>query len=245
MPETSVAEKLKNVDLTGDAMTAADNVLKTLGMKPKASAVQKEQARKARKGASIAANGKRKVTTPKAFAPERTSAPTELTTADRSQLVGGGGVAFRAADYMSGDIWVPDERIPAIDEATYETYKTRAQGQARSIEVASLNLKNIDGLHKLEGQTIDIAVTAKNNETKYAKLEGAEIDYQTQVQVNGEKSQRLYQATDSYQAATRETDYHRQLIGMKDDNYQLEIQQAQSMFTEKSARYRAQLADGQ
>ena len=51
-------------------------------------------------------------------------------------------------------------------EATYETYKTRAQGQARSIEVASLNLKSIDGLHKLEGQTIDIAVTAKNNETQ-------------------------------------------------------------------------------
>ena len=243
MPRTSVAEKLKNVDLTGDAMTAADNVLETLGMKPKASAAQKEQARKARKGASIAANGKRKVTTPKASA--RTSAPTELTTADRSQLVGGGGVAFCATDYMSGDIWVPDERIPAIDEATYETYKTRAQGQARSLEVASLNLKNIDGLHKLEGQTIDIAVTAKNNENKYAKLEGAEIDYQTQVQVNGEKSQRLYQSTDAYQAATRETDYRRQLIGMKDDNYQLEIQQAQSMFTEKSARYRAQLADGQ
>ena len=27
MPKTSVTEKLKNVDLTGDAMTAADNVL--------------------------------------------------------------------------------------------------------------------------------------------------------------------------------------------------------------------------
>ena len=128
MPKTSVAEKLKNVDLTGDAMTAADNVLKTLGVKPKASAAQKEQARKARKGASIAANGKRKITTPKASAPTPTAAP--LATADRSQLVGGGGVAFRAADYMSGDIWVPDARIPAIDESTYEQHKTRAQGQS-------------------------------------------------------------------------------------------------------------------
>jgi hypothetical protein len=209
---------------------------------PKASAAQKEQARKARAGARIAngsSGSKKSVTTPKA-----TSAPTSsrIATADRSQLAGTGGVSFVAADYMTGDIWVPDSRIPAIDEATYEARKTQAEGQSRSIEVASLNLKNIAGLHRLEGQAIDIAIAAKSNQTRYAKLEGSEIDYQTQMQINGEKTQKLMQATAGHEMSQRETGYQRDLIGLKDQNFQLEIEQARTMFSEKSARYRAQIS---
>lgn len=214
---------------------------------PKATAAQKEQARKARAGARAAkAKAEPKTATPKATATP-TAQPSaqpgsSIATATRSDLAGYGGVDFRAADYMTGDIWVPDDRIPAIDEATYEQYKTKAEGQARSIEVASLNLKNITGLHKLEGQTVDIAIAAKNNETRYAKLEGAEIGYQTQIQANGEASQKLMQASAKHQAATRETGYTNELIGLKDQNFQLEIQQAQNVFSERAARYKAQLS---
>jgi len=210
---------------------------------PKATDAQKTQARKARTGADLARNGgvksKAKVSTPKATT---TAAPANITTASASDLAGTGGVNFRAADYISGDIWTPDERIPAIDEATYENRKTQAEGQARSLEVASLNLRNVNSLHKLEGQTADIAITAKTTETKWAKLEGAEIDYQAQLQNNGEKSQRLTQATAAHQMAGRETGYQQELIGLKDQNFQLEIEQARNVFSEKSARYRAQLS---
>ena len=243
MAKTSVAEKLKNVDMSGDAMTAADNVLETLGMKPKASATQKTQARKARKGASLAGK-KRKVTTPKTTTQAPPAAP-NITTASAGELAGIGGVSFQASDYITGDIWTPNPAIPSIDEATYEAQKTQAEGQSRAIEVASINLRNINGLHKLEGQAIDIAITAKNNQTKYAKLEGAEIDFQTQLQVNGEKSEKLAQATDAYQAAARETGDRRELIGLKDENYQLDIQQARTLFNEKASRYQAALAASQ
>jgi hypothetical protein len=142
---------------------------------------------------------------------------------------------------MTGDIWVPDSRIPAIDETVYEQRKTQAEGQSRSIEVASLNLKNIAGLHKLEGQTVDIAIAAKSNETRYAKLDGADIGLRTQLQANGEATQKLMQATAKHEAATRETGYTTELIGLKDQNFQLDIEQARTLFSEKSARYRAQL----
>ena len=240
MAKTSVAEKLKNVDLSGDAMSAADNVLETLGMKPKATKAQKEQARKARKGASLAGN-KRKIETPK----QTTQTAPNLSTASASELSGIGGVSFQAADYITGDIWVPNANIPSIDEATYEAQKTQAEGQSRAIEVAAINLRNINGLHKLEGQAIDIAITAKGNQTKYAKLEGSEIDYQTQLQLNGEKSEKLSQATDAYQFAVRESGYRRELIGLRDENYQISIQQERNLFNEKAARYQAALAGGQ
>ena len=243
MAKTSVAEKLKGVDMSGDASTAADNVLNALGMKPKASAAQKEQARKARKGASLAGK-KRKVTTPKQTTQAAPTAP-NLSTASANELSGIGGVSFQASDYITGDIWTPNANIPSIDEATYEAQKTQAEGQSRAIEVAAINLRNINGLHKLEGQAIDIAITAKSNQTKYAKLEGSEIDYQTQLQLNGEKSEKLSQATDAYQFAVRESGYRRELIGLRDENYQISIQQERNLFNEKAARYQAQLAAGQ
>lgn len=207
---------------------------------PKASAAQKTQARKARAGARIANAGKSKIATKKTVKTPKASAPVAARSA--SELAGIGGVSFQAADYITGDIWAPNPAIPAIDEATYEAQLTQAQGQGRSIEVASQNLKNINGLHKLEGQAVDIAITAKGNETKYAKLEGADIDYQTQVAVNGEKSQKLAQAIAKHEAATRETGYTNELIGMKDENFQLEIQQARTLLNEKTARFKAQLA---
>jgi hypothetical protein len=209
---------------------------------PKASAAQKEQARKARAGARVARGSnrtKKSVATPKA-----TAAPTstKLITATRSDLAGIGGVSFVAADYITGDIWTLNPAIPAIDEATYEAQKTQAEGQARSLEVASLNLRNVNSLHKLEGQAVDIAITAKSNETRYAKLEGAEIGFQTQLQANGEATQRLMQAQAKHEAAQRETGYTTELIGLKDQNFLVDIEQARTLFNEKSARYRAQLA---
>jgi hypothetical protein len=207
---------------------------------PKASAAQKEQARKARAGARVARGSNR--TKKSVAAPKATVSTTSTHAAARSDLAGTGGVAFVAADYMTGDIWVPDSRIPAIDEATYEARKTQAEGQSRSIEVASLNLKNIAGLHRLEGQTIDIAIAAKSNETRYAKLEGADIGLHTQLQANGEAAQKLMQVTAKHEAAQRETGYTTELIELKDQNFLLEIEQARNMFSEKSARYRAQLA---
>lgn len=230
------------------ATTTATETTTTTEAKPvktKSSAAQKEQARKARAGARIAGKAKTKakksVATPKAdTAPANSVA--SLTTATASELTGTGGALFRAGDYITGDIWTPNPAIPAIDEATYEAHKTQAEGQSRSIEVASLNLKNINGLHKLEGQAVDIDITAKTNQTKYAKLEGAEIDYQTQLQVNSEKTEKLTQAAESYQFASRETGYRRQQIGLMDQNYQLDIDTAQTKFAEKTERYRAQLA---
>ena len=140
--------------------TSTSTTRETKAAKPKAkvSAEQKEQARKARTGAKIAKEKQTKKTTKKRVTTP-TAAPT-ASTANASALTGIGGVTFAAADYMSGDIWVPDSRIPAIDETTYEQHKTQAEGQSRSIEVASLNLKNIAGLHKLEGQSVDIAIAS-------------------------------------------------------------------------------------
>ena len=222
---------------------AADIISDFNGSKsPKASAAQKEQARKARTGARIAKANKEAASSSKPASSTSNASSSQITTANRSELAGYGGVDFRAANYMTGDIWVPDSRIPAIDEATFEKHKTTAEGQSRSIEVASLNLKNIQGLHKLEGQTVDIAIAAKGNETRYAKLEGAEIGYQTQVQLNGQANQQLLQATAKHEAASRETGYTNELIGLKDSNFQLEIQQARARFQELSARFSAQLS---
>lgn len=205
----------------------------------KASKAQIEQARKARRGAKLAKEGgttRKTITTPTAAS----TAPAKSS----SELAGIGGVSFSASDYMTGDIWVPDERIPAISEAVYESRKTKAEGQKRSIEVASLNLSNIQGLHKLEGQSIDIAIAAQTNQTRYAKLEGAEIDYRTQVAVNGAKSQKLTQAVAAHEFSQRETGYLGSLIKDRDSSYQLQIQQAETVLSEKSARYQAQLAGG-
>lgn len=225
----------------------------------KATAAKKEQARKAKIGTRTA-----KISTSKASQPvtppefqaavpqaESAQAPTTLANAYPSalssehpseQLASMGGVRFLAADCITGDIWVPNAAIPSIDEATYRSRKTQAEGQRRAIEVASLNLKNINDLHQLESHSIDIAISAKTNETQYAKLTGADIDYQTQLQVNGEKSQQLMQASAKHDSATRETGYTEQLIALKDQNFELEIQQAQNVFSEKASRYRAQLA---
>ena len=208
---------------------------------PKASPAQKEQARKARAGARIAKANKEAVSQPKP-ASSTNAASTSITAANRSELAGIGGVTFRANDYMTGDIWVPDSRIPAIDEATFENRKTTAEGQSRSIEVASLNLKNIQGLHKLEGQSVDIAIAAKGNETKYAKLEGAEIGYQTQIQLNGQASQQLLQATAKHEFQQRNTQYETSRIGLMDSSAQHEIEQAQMLLDQKIARFTAQLS---
>jgi len=224
-----------------DTTTTTTRETKAAKPKAKASAAQKEQARKARTGAKIAKEKQTKKTTAKKTVTTPTAAPT-ASTANASALTGIGGVTFAASDYMTGDIWVPDERIPAIDEATYEEYKTKAEGQSRSIEVASLNLKNIAGLHKLEGQSVDIAIAAKTNETRYAKLEGSEIDYQTQLQVNGAKSQKLTQAIAAHEYSTRETGYLNSQISLRDEHFELEINQARNALDEKTARFRAQLA---
>lgn len=151
------------------------------------------------------------------------------------------GMTFLAANCIGSDMWVPSAAIPAIDEATYRAQKAQAEAQRRAIEVASLNLKNINDLHQLERQSIDVAISTKENETRHAQLTSADIDYQTQLEHNGEKSQHLRQATARREAATRESDYTDQLIALKDQNFELDIQQAQSAFSEKAARYRAQL----
>jgi len=203
----------------------------------KASKAQIAQARKARQGAKLAregTTGRKTVSTP-----TKASAPATKPSSDLAET---GGVSFSASDYMTGDIWIPDGRIPSIDEAVYEARKTKAEGQKRSIEVAALNLSNINGLHKLEGQAVDISITAQTNQTKYAKLEGAQIDYQTQVAVNGAKSQKLTQAVAAHEFSQRETGYLDSIITDRDSSYQLQIQQAQTVLSEKSARYQAQLA---
>ncbi|MEL6604824.1 MAG: hypothetical protein AAFP20_16555 [Cyanobacteria bacterium J06614_10] len=151
------------------------------------------------------------------------------------------GTDFLAANCISDDIWVPSAAIPEIDEATYRAQRAQAEAQRRAIEVASLNLKNINDLHQLERQSIDVAISTKENETRQAQLTSANIDYQTQLERNGEKGQYLRQATARREAATRESDYTDQLIALKDQNFELDIQQAQSAFSEKAARYRAQL----
>ncbi|MGD1866250.1 MAG: hypothetical protein ACFB0D_17000 [Phormidesmis sp.] len=158
-----------------------------------------------------------------------------------SGIAVGGDVSFSASELMPGDIWAANSAIPALDEATYAAQKAQAEAQRRAIEVASLNLQNINDLHKLERQSIDVAISTKTNETRNAQLAGAGIDYQTQLEVNGEKSQHLAQSAARHQAATRETGYADQLISLKDQNFELEIQQAQNVFAEKAARYRAQL----
>lgn len=214
----------------------------------KATAAQKEQARKARAGARIADKNS-KATDQAVTPPPATPPQTALATADASDLAsagevnggGNGSSSFLAAHYTTGDMWAPNVAIPAIDEATYHSRKTQAEGQRRAIEVASLNLKNINDLHQLEGQNLEVAISAKATETRAAQLTGAQIDYQRQVEQNGEKSEQLMQASAKREAATRETGYTQQLIALKDQNFELEIQQAQTVFAEKAARYRAQL----
>lgn len=176
-----------------------------------------------------------------------TEAPTETAPTAKpmqTKLAGmavGGEVSFAADALMPGDIWSASSAIPTLDEATYAAQKAQAEAQRRAIEVASLNLKNINDLHELERQSIEAAIGAKTNETRNAQLTAAGIDYQTQLEMNGEKSQHLSQAAAKHQAASRETGYADQLIALKDQNFELEIQQAQNVFADKAARYRAQL----
>ena len=148
---------------------------------------------------------------------------------------------FLASQLISDNIWSPNAAIPTLDEATYAAQKAQAEAQRRAIEIASLNLQNMNNLHQLEQQNIDIAISAKNNETRNAQLAAAGIDYHTQLEMNGEKSQHLAQAAAKHQAAARESGYTDQLIALKDQNFELEIEQAQNVFAEKAARYRAQL----
>lgn len=211
----------------------------------KATAAQKEQARKARAGARLAGESAKATRQAETVQPA-TPPQAALATANASELAStgegpGDGGQFLAAHYTTGDIWVPNVAIPAIDEATYQAQKTQAEGQRRAIEVASLNLQNIKGLHQLEHQNVEVAISAKTTETRAAQLTGAEIDYQRQVEQNSENSQYLMQDTAKREAATRETGYTQQLIALKDQNFELEIQQAQTVFAEKAARYRAQL----
>lgn len=166
------------------------------------------------------------------------------TSGDRLSAPGltvGNGVNFLANELIADNMWTTNAAIPTLDEATYAAQKAQAEAQRRAIEVASLNLQNINDLHELERQSIDVAISAKANETRTAQLAGAGLDYQTQLEINGEKSQHLAQAAAKHQAATRETGYAEQLIEIKDQNFELEIQQAQNIFAEKAARYRAQL----
>lgn len=162
-------------------------------------------------------------------------------TTDESNLTVGSGTRFLASELAAGNIWAANTAIPTLDEATYAAQKAQAEAQRRAIEVASLNLQNINDLHELERQSIDVAISAKTNEIRTAQLAGTGIDYQTQLEVNAEKSQHLAQAVAKHQAATRETGYADQLIALKDQNFELEIQQAQNVFAEKAARYRARL----
>ncbi|MEL6816132.1 MAG: hypothetical protein AAFP03_15190 [Cyanobacteria bacterium J06598_3] len=245
--KTSAAKKTTKKETTKKGVT-------------KATAAQKEQARKARAGARIAeenSQATRQAMTPPPATPSQmalaTANPSELASAEENAMTAHGdslGIAsteasidssFLAANYTSGDIWSPNAAIPAIDEATYHARKTQAEGQRRAIEVANLNLKNINDLQQLESQHVEVAISAKTTETRAAQLAGADIDYQRQVELNGEKSQQLMQASAKHEAATRETGYTRQLIDLKDQNFDLEIQQAQTVFAQKAARYRAQL----
>lgn len=162
-------------------------------------------------------------------------------TTDASNLTVGSGTRFLASELAAENIWAANTAIPTLDEATYAAQKAQAEAQRRAIEVASLNLQNINDLHELERQSIDVAISAKTNEIRTAQLAGTGIDYQTQLEVNAEKSQHLAQAVAKHQAATRETGYADQLIALKDQNFELEIQQAQNVFAEKAARYRARL----
>ncbi|MEM9148977.1 MAG: hypothetical protein AAGB19_00700 [Cyanobacteria bacterium P01_F01_bin.3] len=148
---------------------------------------------------------------------------------------------FLAADCVSDSIWSPDVAVPTLDEATYKAQKAQAEAQRRAIEVASLNLQNIKDLHQLERQSIDVEISMKENEARSAQLVGVDIERQIQLEVNDEKSQHLRQAAARKDAATRESDYADQLIALKDQNFELDIQQAQNVFAEKAARYRAQL----
>jgi len=162
-----------------------------------------------------------------------------------SQLPIDDGTNFRAADLIKGEMWTPNADIPGLDEKSYAAQKAQAESQRRAIEVAKLNLQNINDMHQLERESINVAISAKENETRNAQLAGTDIDYQTQLEMNGAKSQQLAQAASRHQAAVRETGYTDQLIDLKDQNFELEIQQAQSVFAEKAARYRAQLTGGE
>lgn len=162
----------------------------------------------------------------------------QLNTTEQS---GSGSLGFLASDCINDDFWVPSAAIPALDEATYQARKSQAEAQRRAIEVARLNLQNIDDLHKLERQNIDVAISTKENETRTAQLTSADIDHRIQIEANGEKSEQLRQAAARREASARESDYTDQLIALKDQNFELDIQQAQNVFAEKAARYRAQL----
>ncbi|MEM9090504.1 MAG: hypothetical protein AAGC93_17360 [Cyanobacteria bacterium P01_F01_bin.53] len=253
----SAAKKTK-----GKATTKATASQKAQTRKAKNDAIAVEEAPKKTPKAAmppelefLVSPGPSPATAPEPSATESSatnSSATESSGAEPSDLVahssgsnGNGAnsdvMTFIAADCLNGDIWVPNAAIPELDQATYELQKAQAEGQRRAIEVASLNLKNINGLHQLEGHSLDVAISAKTNETQEAQLAGAEIDYQRQLELNGEKSQQLQQAIAKHEAATRETGYTDELISLKDQNFELEIQQAQNVFAEKAARYRAQL----
>jgi len=221
---------------------------------PKATAAKKESARKSKRGTRTAKPRASKASQLMTTPPETEAVPqptaqmaSTLAAADEvghasENPASVDGDDLMTADPMTKDIWVPGAAIPSIDEATYKVRKEQAEGQRRAIEVASLNLKNMNDLHQLEGQKINVAISAKTNETQNAKLAGVDIEYQTQLQVNGEKSQQLAQASAKHDSAARETGYTEQLLNLKDQNFELEVQQAQNVFAEKASRYRAQLA---
>lgn len=151
--------------------------------------------------------------------------------------------SVNVSEFLTGSdsIWAPNASIPGIDEATYQSQKEQAEAQRRAIEIASLNLKNRNELQRLEQQGVEVAISKQEHETRSAELTGAEIEYKIQLETNGEKSQHLRQAIARKEAATRESDYADELIALKDKNFRMDIQQAQNVFAEKAARYRAQL----
>ena len=233
----------KSTAKTAATATTATTTVKTAH---KATAAQKEQARKARAGARIAKSSTQKAQQAiAAFAqpPADASAISNTASANAAPNPRDGEPIRALADGCTTEnVWTPSAAIPSLDQATYESHKTLAAGQQRALEIARINLKNMNELRQLESQEVEVAISRKATETQYAKLEGEALTHQMQVEINGERSQQLEQAVAKRATAVRETEYTKQLLSLKEQNFELEVQQAQNIFSEKAARYRAQLS---
>jgi DNA-binding FrmR family transcriptional regulator len=168
-------------------------------------------------------NTKRKATTrvPKSTSTART------TQTPRS------AAAFKAQDYMPGDLFSASSAAPSLSEVEYTQRLEKIQGQIRAVKIVQKNLSLVNELHIAEGIGIQGQISAAKNavlgeklNTQTVKLEQA----RTQTDIERARLQGLQIALDG---ENRSLPLQQESWDLKLEGLQVDIEHARRMLSEK------------
>lgn len=149
--------------------------------------------------------------------------------------------SFKASDYTPNSIFEPSDRIPVIDEATYQQRLEKIKGQQRSIGVAQENFKLNRQIIKLEGLAIGNQIESQNNVNLGYDLQVSQVkglQGQTKVGIEQAKLAGMQQDLKGYQA---ELPIKAQLWEVKIEGLQTGLLQAREKLEAQKQDFRASL----